>query len=690
MQNTSQLLAVAQQYHQSGNLRQAEMMYRQILQADPAHADVWYLLGKACQAMGNFVESAAAFRHAIQLRPGNAEAHNELGITVAMQGQLRESLAHFQEALRLRPDYAFAYNNLGNVLRDLGNPSEAANCCRQALRLNPDYVEAYVNLGNALVALGRFDEAIDSIQRALRLRPDYAKAFNSLGLALAAQRKLPEAARCYEEAIRLQPKLVPAYFNAGNVYAEMRQLDKAGRWYQDGLRISPQQARAHINLGNIFLLSGKLDEAIGSYREAVRLQPDAAAHSNLLSALNYSPRMSPENLLAEHRLWETYYGQVQRLGPLSQVDRNPLRRLRVGYVSPDFRKHAVGFFFDPIVSNHDRRQFEVYCYAQEFLIDDLTRRFQSLSQGWRSTNGRSDQQVAEQIRADGIDILVDLAGHTANSRLRVFAFKPAPVQVTYLGYPNTTGLSAMDYRITDDVADPEREPVCHTEELVRLPASFFCYAPIPEAGEVTPPPCRKTGFFTFGSTHHLAKLNDSVLDVWCEILRAVPKSRLLVFRDTLTGKTKEETLQRFTQRGVSGDRILMDPPPGCEKSHFVIYNSIDLLLDAFPFTGHTTVVEALWMGVPAVTLAGNRFAARMAASVLTRVGLEELIARTPQQYVALAAQWADQWDRSENLRSSARERMRASPLCNGREFTQGLEEVYRKMWQTWCKEPRIQ
>jgi predicted O-linked N-acetylglucosamine transferase (SPINDLY family) len=346
--------------------------------------------------------------------------------------------------------------------------------------------------------------------------------------------------------------------------------------------------------------------------------------------------------------------------------------------------HAVGFFFDPILSNHDREQFEVYCYSQDFIIDDLTRRFQSLAQGWRSIKGRSDQQVAEQVRGDGIDILVDLAGHTANNRLRVFAFKPAPIQVTYLGYPNTTGLSTVDYRFTDEVADPLGEPVCHTEELVRLPNGFCCYSPVPPAPEVGPPPLKQNGFFTFGSTHHLAKLNDAVLDLWCEVLRSVPKSRLLVFRDTLTGKGKEELHRRFTKRGISGERIQLDPPPGCEKSHFTIYNFIDLVLDAFPFTGHTTVVESLWMGVPAVTLLGNRFAGRMAASVLTRVGLNELIAKTSKQYVSAASECASDPERIEQWRFSSRERMRASPLCNGREFTRGLEDAYRKMWQTWC------
>jgi predicted O-linked N-acetylglucosamine transferase (SPINDLY family) len=317
------------------------------------------------------------------------------------------------------------------------------------------------------------------------------------------------------------------------------------------------------------------------------------------------------------------------------------------------------------------------------LGDAVTDRLRSLAHGWRPIHGRSDEEVAELIRADGVDVLVDLAGHTGG-RLGLFARRPAPVQVTWLGYPATTGLTSIRYRLTDAVADPPGEPSCHTEELVRLPGGFCAYRPAGGTPPVSPPPCRERGYVTFASLHKLAKLNDAVLDLWSHLLRSVPAARLLVFRDCLRGGVREDFRRRFQSRGLGEDRVLLRHQVEGPGGYLSVYKDVDLLLDAFPWGGHATACEALWMGVPVVTLLGDRHAGRMVASVLTQVGLDDLIARTPEEYAARAAGLAGDLERLATLRAGLRERMRRSPLCDGAGFTRHLEAAYRAMWRRWA------
>jgi predicted O-linked N-acetylglucosamine transferase (SPINDLY family) len=719
MPTVLEALLLGRQYHQAGDLARAVQIYQEILRADGGNFDAWYLLASANQSLGRLGEAEGCYRQAARLRPDHAETYNGLGIVLAQLGRPAEAVDCFRRVLLIQPGHAQAHNNLGNVLRDLGRFAEAEASCRQAIQLKPDYPEAYSNLGNALKDQGRFDEAVASLREALRLRPNYARAYNNLGAALAAQRKFDEAIRCYQEALRLQPDFFQAHNNLGVVHAELRQFDQAAACYQQALRHRPDFADAYNNLGIAFqdvwkldealacyqqalryrpgfadahnqiamvhMAQGRVEEAVASYRRSLELKPDEArVHSNLLLCLNYLPDLSPDDLYAEHLRWDQRHGQVERLGPLPGHDRNPDRRLRVGYLSPDLRKHAVAYFFAPILANHDPGQVEAFCYAQVPNPDAVTDRLRALAHGWRSIAHPSEAEVVEQIRADRIDILVDLAGHAGNKRLRVFAHKPAPVQVTYLGYPNTTGLKAMDYRLTDAVADPPGEPVRYSEELVRLPGSFCCYQPPEEAPEVSPLPALRNGYFTFGSVHGLAKLNRRVFELWAHALHAAPSARLYVLRDVLKGRTKDEIAGAMQQHGIPLERVELRHDADSHPSYLRRYDDIDLCLDAFPFCGHTTMCEALWMGVPVVTWYGNRFAGRMAASVLTVLGLPEFIARTPEQYVELAARWATDLEGLARLRGRLREQMRTSPLCDGQAFTRGLEAAYRGLWRRWC------
>jgi predicted O-linked N-acetylglucosamine transferase (SPINDLY family) len=658
-------------------------MYRQILQIDPSNPDALHLLGEIAYRYGHYDAAIELIRKAIGLNPFAAPFHCNLGAVYKAQGRLGEARTSYLRALELQPAFPEVHNNLGVILKEQGRLDEAIACYRQSISQKSDYAVAHNNLGAALAQQGKLEEAIASYRQALRIWPQYAEAYNNLGNALHRQKRLDEAVASFQESMRLRPEDATTHNNLGVVLEAQGRLDEAVNAYNRALALRPNFATAHNNLGVVLLAQGRVDEAAASYRRALACQPDyVRAHNNLLVCRNFDPTADPDTLFQEHRRWgETY----DRVAPKAAHpnDRNPERRLRVGYVSPDFYRHAVSHFLEPIFNHHDPKQVEVYCYAEVSAPDAVTARFQARAHGWRWAFGKSDAEVVHQIRSDAIDILVDVAGHSAQNRLLVFTYKPAPIQITYVGYPNTTGLSAIDYRLTDVVADPPFEPVRHSEELVRLPLAF-CYAPPDNAPAVTPLPALAAGHVTFGALHNLAKLNGRVLDLWAQLLHAVPSGRLVIFRNTLQGSARDLLHQQLTGRGISPERFDLLHQQEARTQHLYVYSSIDVSLDAFPWNGHTTACESLWMGVPVVALYGNRYGSRMAADVLGAVGLSELIASTPDRYVAIATQLAQNRDRLAELRSTLRERMRTSVLCDGPTFTRSLEDAYRFLWRRWC------
>ena len=692
----------ARSAHQQGNLALAESLYRQVLQADASQAAAWYLLGVACHALGKAGEAERCLGEALRRQPGHAEAWNHLGVVYAQAGKIEEPVACFQRALQIRPDCADARKNLALAL---GNPAAqqlasalnnqgvehdahgrldaAREFYQRACALWPHAAPSCRNLGIVLGKLGRLEEAVAWLRQAVALQPDFAEAYQGLGAALHHLARRTEAADAYRNAIRLKPELAGAHSNLGDLLAKEGDLDAAVESYRRAIALRPDFAPAHNNLGSALSELGQLGDAVTSYRHALRLKPDFLdAQSNLLKAINYDPECAATTLLAEHRRWPDVYGPVSILGPASDHDRNPDRPLRIGYVSPDFRTHAVAYFVEPILAHHDRARVEPYGYAEVPAPDGTTARLQALVAGWRSTVGLSDAQVAEQVRRDRIDILVDLAGHTSGHRLGVFARKPAPVQVTYLGYPNTTGLETIDYLLTDAVVDPPGGPTWSTEEPYLLPGVFCCYAPPAESPAVGPLPAARNGFVTFGSLHKLSKLNGAVLDLWCDLLDAVPSAHVLLFRNNLTGTRREEIRRHFLDRGIASDRVTLGHDAGT-KGYLSVYHDIDVSLDVFPWCGHTTACESLWMGVPVITLLGDRHAGRMTASVLKVLGLEDWVARSTADYIAIAQRARADTAGLARLRPALRDRMRRAPLCDGRAWTAGLEAVYRTLWRRW-------
>jgi len=670
--------------------------FQQALRFLPDYPEAWTDLGNALAGQEKLDEAVSSYQKALRLRPDYAEAHYNLAVVLGKLEKLEDAIAHYRQAARCKPDYADAHLSLGNALRQSGRPDEALACYHQALRCRPNWAEAYLNLGWTLDEQGKPADAEPYYQYAVRLKPDWAEAHLNLGLARKKQGKLTQAVADYQEALRLKPDFPQAYYSMGNALQDLGRMEEATEAFRQAIRLKADFPMAHNNLGGALLQQGLPDLALVSFRQAIQLQPDLGeAQSNLLFCLNYDPQADPDAVFAEYRAW----GQAQESrksdvgSPMSEelvltsdfrhpTSDVPERRLRIGYVSPDFRQHALTRYFEPVLAHHDPEQVEIICYAEVARPDPVTARLQKLANEWRWTCRLTDDQVAQRVRDDRIDILVDLAGHTGNHRLGVFARKPAPVQATWLGYLNTTGLSSVDYRLTDDVLDPPGEPVRDTEELVRLPGGMCCFARPVDAPEVAPLPASRRGYLTFGSLSSLFKFNAKVFDLWSEVLKALPSARLLMYRDTLTSTAQANVRRQFSERGIAVERLDLRHGP-CTAGYLGIYGEIDISLDTFPCTGGVTTCESLWMGVPVLSLCGVRPVARNTAAHLTHVGLTDWVAQTPEQYVDLAVRVEKELDQLAQLRAGLRDRMVAT-LCDARRFTRVLEEAYRSMWRRWC------
>jgi predicted O-linked N-acetylglucosamine transferase (SPINDLY family) len=661
--------------------------YRRALELKPDFAEAHHRLGAVLEKQGRLSEAADCWRRARELKPDDVDAHAHLAAVLAKQGRFGEAEDCYRRIVELKPDAAGAHNNLAVVLSRQGQFDEAENCLRRALDLKPDDTEAFNNLGFVLSKERQFDEAERCLRRALELKPDYTEAFNNLGNALRGQGQLSAAIDAYGRALQLDPGYAAAHGNLANALADCGWTEDALLEFERALEIVPDDAGVIANYGVCLQSQGRLDEAIESYRKAVCLDAESPGyHGNLVYALNFHPDFDAETVFAEHRVWAGRHADPLLLGSAPHAnDRTPGRRLRVGYVSAHFQHHAVNFFSEPILAAHDHRAIEVFCYSAAVPAesDATTRRLQDYADHWREIAGQSDQQVSETIRADQIDILVDLTGHIGGNRLLVFARKPAPVQVTYIGYQNTTGMLAMDYRLTDAWADPPgATDHLYTEKLVRLPRAFFCYLPPALAPDVSPLPAIANGLVTFGSFNNPAKITPRVLETWAGILSAVPNSRLVLLARVTAG-FRQHVGRAFERQGVSADRVeLVERRPLGE--YLQLIECVDIGLDPFPFNGHTTTCDCLWMGVPVVMLAGHSYASRFGGSALVNLGLRDLIAGSREDYVEIASGLAADLDRLKGLRAGLRVRMSDSPLVDAQGFTRNLEAVYRRMWADWC------
>jgi len=601
---------------------------------------------------GRLLEAEHMCRQLLAVDPGNADALHLLGVLAGQAGHHEDSLKLIDQALAAAPDFAEAHANRGVALSGLGRGPEAEAAFRKSVEIKPDHVLAWFGLGNILGAQGKLEEAVQAYGKTLELNPGFVAAQGNLGMTLQLQEKLDEAIEALEKARVM----------------------------------APGSAVVQYNLGVTLQLAGRLDEAVVCLARALEIEPRyVQAHSNLLLALQYLPG-APEALITVHRDFDR--SQAEGLRASGGAHRNtadPERRLRIGYLSGDFTTHPVAYLLAGPLAAHDPRQVEVFCYANGGRVDAMTERLRALAHHWREIGALPDSAAADLIRQDQIDILVDLSGHTGSNRPLLMARKPAPVQASWLGYPGTTGLSAIDYAIMDASVAPEGAEAWFTEALVRLPFSRFCYSPPDFAPEPADVSGRAGEPVVFGSFNNIAKIGPQVVRLWAKVLEAVPGSRLVLKWKTLEQpKVRRRTEADFAAAGIGPDRLELRGR-STHAETLAEYAGVDVALDPFPYGGGATSLDALWMGAPVVTLAQDRVASRQTLGFLTELGLEDLAATSEDQYVAIAKALAADPARRAELRRSLRPRMAASPLTDAQAFTPGLEQAYRQMWRRWCE-----
>ena len=580
--------------------------------------------------------------------------HYDLGVLLFNNQQYDEAISNFQKALQANPNLIHAYNYLGNAFQEKKQFDKSISYYEQAIQINPADVTAYMNLGILFLNTNQHGEAREYFSTALQINPNLYQAYDYMGLSLIMENNFDKAMECYRSS----------------------------------LLINPNSAMTLVRLGYILARQGNLNEAEKVYKHALEVDPNNIdAYEAVAWNMLYNPQHDQRAIFYEHlRIAKKFADPLSVFVSPHTNQRIVSRKLRIGYVSPDFKRHPVACFIEPVLSTHNRDNFEVFCYSNVDTQDDITERIKKYADQWRDIREVADEKAVELIRKDRIDILIDLSGHTANNRILLFARKPAPVQVTWIGYPSTTGLSTIDYKIVDHYTDPagmtER---FYSEKLMRLPESLVCYLPDRGSPKVGPVPAFTTGHITFGSFNNFKKVTPQVFEVWSKILNSIPGSCLIMKSKIFSDKTtRRYATDMFVQRGIIENRIILQSADTSPK-HLESYNLVDIGLDTFPFNGLTTTCEAMWMGLPVITLAGTGFAARAGVSLLSNIGLTELIAKTSDEYISIAINLAKDLKRLQSLRVNLRDMMKFSPLCDAKRFTTNLEICYRQMWKKWCE-----
>jgi protein O-GlcNAc transferase len=650
MMPLQQSLDLALQHLQAGKLDQARDICQRVLGQHPNHPRALHISGKIAIQEGRLPQAVDLIRRTIAVQPSEPIFRNTLGMVLSMLGRTDEAVEAYRDLLKLKPHDAEAHNNLGNLLTISGRYTEAINAYRAALKLNPQMGLVNNNLGNVFQAMGLYEEAIEDYRTALKFNPDYPEAHNNLGVALFSLKRFDEAIGASREALRLKPDYADAYINLGSAYKSM----------------------------------GRIEEAITAMRTAMRLRPDTPSHhSMLILTMHLRADADMRAIRTELKDWNQKYAEPLKKFILPHLnDKNSERRLKIGYLSTEFREHVVGWNLLPLLGEHDHKKFEIFCYASVTRPDESTERIRSLIDVWRNIAGINDRQAAGMIRDDKIDILVDLTLHTPGNRLQIFAFKPAPVQVTWLGYAGSTGLDTIDYRFSDPYLDPPGTDLnIYSEQTVRLPETYWCYRPGGLAPDVGPAPVIAAKKITFGSMNNFVKVSDAAAELWMQILKAVPNSRLLIYAHT--GPHRETTRERFVHAGILRERIeFISKQPW--PDYMNTYKLIDIALDPFPYNGGITTCDSLLMGVPVISLSGPTAFGRSGTSLLTNVGLTELIAHSAEEYVQIATKLAGDLPRLAELRRTLRQRLKDSPLMDAKRFAQNIEAAYREMFRNWC------
>lgn len=699
----------------NGRYAEAANLARSMTEKFPLYAFGWGTLGVVLQKLGRNQDALLPLQKAASLSPNDAQAHSNLGNTLSDLGRLEEAEVSLRRAIAIKNNSADAHVNLGATLNDLGRLNEAQACYLKALQIDPNLAEAHYNLGNTLKNIWRLDEAEASYWRALQIKPGFVNALCNLGVILQATGRLDEAEACLRRAIQLKPNYIEAYSNLGSTLHDMGRLVEAQDVYKMALQIKPDHAEIQSNLGNTLHDMGRLHEAEASYRRALAIKPDFTqalsnlgntlqdmgrldeaigcfqgalaidpnyikARSNLLFILNYKAEYTPMYCLNEARQYgKVVSNKVTEKYTQWSSELQP-ERLRIGFVSADFRNHPVGYFLENILSQLALTAVELIAYPTIHKSDELTARIKPYFSAWKPLYGKSDEAAARLIHDDRVHILIDLSGHTQHNRLPIFSWKPAPVQVSWLGYFATTGVAEIDYIIGDRYVSPNNETEHFTEKIWQLPDCYWCFSEPNQTIEVTSLPALTSGRITFACFNNLTKMNDSVVAVWARILSAVPGSKLFLKYSQLNDPLiRESTLQRYAKYGITADRLIFEgTSPRAE--YLACYHRVDIALDPFPYPGGTTSLESLWMGVPVITKRGDRFLSHAGETIAHNAGLSEWVAVDEEDYVAKAVLFASDMGGLARLRSGLRQQVLKSALFDATRFAGHFEKA---MWMMW-------
>lgn len=699
---------------------------RLILTRDADHAGAGAMLGLLLFKAGRVDEALVVLERAAGAGTASAIALTHLGIVRRAASQPEQALAALEKAHQIAPDAAPILVELGTTLLQLDRLDEAEVLLNRAIAVDPASADAHHILAEVLIGQRSYDEAEVLLEKAnglaggdtrilfalsgllirrnrfraaakwlsdlLVLDPDSPRAYSDLGVALAGIRQYEEARRQLERAIELEPRLIEPHINLSSVQYRLQLPTKAEKAARDAIALDSRHPDALLCLANALQAQGRFAESIPALRQVIEVVPQFdTAWSNLMFALNYVEATTPESLLAEHvRVGQRPELVARRSRTSFNRDQRPGRRLRVGYVSPDFRNHVVGHFVEPVLRAHDGTVIELYLYFTGREADPSTARFREMATIWRDLGDLPDDEAERVMLDDGLDIVVELAGHTGFNRLPLLARRVAPVQATWLGYPSGTGIRTIDWRISDAIADPAPEADAHQlERVYRMPDMFIVYAPSPEMPPVSATPSATTGHINFGVYNNYQKVSDAALRCWKEILDRVPGATLTMKTPTLGDEELQDRVRaRLEAHGFASDRVrFLGPIPGFQ-AHLRTLEQVDIALDTFPYNGTTTTCESLWMGVPVIAMLGDRHASRVSASLLSVIGHDELIAKDSADYVARAVSLAQDPERLARTRQGLRSAMAASPLTDVPRFTRALEGAYRRMWQDWLDMPR--
>jgi protein O-GlcNAc transferase len=715
------LLQQGMALHKAGKLDEAKNIYQKILEGNPKHPDSLHLLGLIELDKRQFEVAENLVRKAVAEQDNFHIFHNTLGNIFKAQKKYTDAVISYERALSIKPDFYEPLNNLGASLLSLGKLEEAQKYFQQAITVNPQNANAIHNMATTLEKQKKYEEAIQYYQRLLVLKPAAADVYLSLGNLFYLTKNSEEAKKCYQKILELKPDDTEMLSRLGRIYLEQAQFEKAMKYYSRLLSIRPD-AYSYANIAITFQGAGQFEQAIAYHKKALEIQPDIfhclndlaiiyksmgqlkksihylkaaidvapdnhTLRNNLLGTMIYTGFVLPEEIAHVARKFGEHIANPLLRQRLLLNKKNHKRKLRIGYVSPDFRSHSVSFFIEPLLKMHNRKDFEVFAYAYLNKEDQVTERLRKQVDHWRDIRFMNADTAADLIEKDQIDILVDLAGHTAYNSLLVFAHKPAPIQLTWLGWPATTGIKAMDYRITDVYAEPDgMTEHLNTETLWRLPEIFCCYQPHENSPAVIDhSPFEDNGYITFGCFNNFSKITDDVLKIWSQIMAQVPEARLMLeIAEINEPILRTDVEERMHHAGIPLQRVILEPRK--PSNQYILYNKIDIALDPFPCVGGTTSMDTLWMGVPFVTLAGRHFASRMGVSILTNAGMPELIAQNTDEYIDIAVKLANDKERLKKLRHGLRERVQASPLMDQERFTRNMEAAYRAMWQKYCTE----